>query len=202
MNNYKNASKYVSVIFALISFFLGIYNIFFSDIYHIAIAFAGIFFLALPKLLYKLFKIPKLFKVEILFYTFCFLAYVLGIVCGLYKLTSFYDKFIHTLAGIFFSFIAVVILVFIKKEKFENPDKILISIFSFSFSMAVAAMWEVCEYIINIIFKTDPQNFQTTGLNDTMLDITVCLLGTVIFQAALFIFFKKDKTMCFINKIK
>ena len=194
MADYKKTSKIITILFAVSNILIGIYNIFFSDLYHTSIAFAGVLFLAAPIIFYKLFNISKLFELEIIYYSFSFLAYTLGIVCGLYKITSFYDKLIHTVSGIFFSFIAIVVYSFIKRKIAEKGEYMIVSIFSFSFSMAVASLWEICEYVINLIFKTDPQNFLTTGLNDTMLDIIVCLIGTLIFQISLYLFFKKDKS--------
>jgi hypothetical protein len=48
--------------------------------------------------------------------------------------------------------------------------------------MFLATMWEVYEYASSIIFNIDPQNNLTTGVNDTMQDIIVALIGTILFN--------------------
>ncbi len=129
-----------------------------------------------------LYIIQKIFKVKIndgliFFYIlFIFIAHFLGVTCELYNKIYWFDKFSHFISGILTSFVAIYILVKSKCDK-----KILFNIlFIISFSLAIAAFWEVFEYLASYYFNVDPQKVVMTGVTDTMGDIIVALLGTVL----------------------
>lgn len=122
------------------------------------------------------FKIKN--KYITLYIIFIFLAYFLGSILGLYDKVILYDKVVHTLSGIATSVLAIVIL--------ENDRKSKLSIFTkyiyiISFSMLIAVIWESFEYITDIIFNTDAQKTRLTCINDTMQDMLVALLGSVLY---------------------
>ena len=65
----------------------------------------------------------------------------------------------------------------------------LASLFAFSFSMMVISIWEVIEFTIDSIFKTNMQRWKSktkdkdqrgNGLLDSMWDIIATLIGTTI----------------------
>ena len=84
----------------------------------------------------------------------------------------------HTLSGIATSILALIILQNDKKTKLSVFNRILYII---SFSMLIAVMWESFEYLADIIFKIDAQKTRHTCVNDTMQDMLVALLGSIIF---------------------
>ena len=45
--------------------------------------------------------------------------------------------------------------------------------------MAVAGLWELAEYGINLLTGRDVQHVLDTGVADTMQDMLVCMLGTI-----------------------
>ena len=82
------------------------------------------------------------------------------------------------LSGIFTSILALIILKNDKHTKLSIFNKILYVI---SFSMLVASLWEFFEYSIDFIFKLDTQKVLISGVNDTMQDMLVALVGSIIF---------------------
>ena len=50
--------------------------------------------------------------------------------------------------------------------------------------MAVAGLWEIGEYILSKITLRDMQNVASTGVADSMQDMIVCLLGTLLLLPA------------------
>lgn len=60
----------------------------------------------------------------------------------------------------------------------ENP--VTAFFFVFFGSMAVAGLFELCEFTIAPIMGRDLQLVMDTGVADTMMDMFVCLLGTLV----------------------
>ena len=46
--------------------------------------------------------------------------------------------------------------------------------------MMCASLWEIFEYLSSYYFNVDPQKVQMTGVTDTMGDIIVAFLGSII----------------------
>ncbi len=125
--------------------------------------------------------IEKIFKVHIndgikcCYIVFVFVAHFLGATCELYNKIYWFDKFSHFVSGILTSFGAIYILV---KNK---SNKLLFNIlFIISFSLGIAALWEIFEYLASYYFNMDPQKVILTGVTDTMGDIIVAFLGSIL----------------------
>ena len=43
------------------------------------------------------------------------------------------------------------------------------------------SLWEVSEYFVHAVTGRDVQNVAATGVNDTMQDMIVCLIGTAAY---------------------
>ena len=52
-------------------------------------------------------------------------------------------------------------------------------------SMAVAGVFELCEYVLAPLVGRDLQHVLDTGVSDTMGDMFVCLCGTLVSVALL-----------------
>ena len=53
-------------------------------------------------------------------------------------------------------------------------------LFIISFSLGIAALWEIFEYLASYYFNMDPQKVILTGVTDTMGDIIVAFLGSIL----------------------
>lgn len=129
-----------------------------------------------------LYIIQKLFKIRInevknlIYIIFIFMAHFLGVICEFYNYIYWFDKFVHFLSGIVTAFVAIYLLVKCKKDKNIFFDILVI----ISLTLAVAAFWEIFEYLSSFYFHMDPQKVLTTGVSDTMGDIIVAFLGSVL----------------------
>ena len=129
-----------------------------------------------------LYIIQKLFKIRInevinlIYIIFIFMAHFLGVICELYNYIYWFDKFIHFLSGIVTAFVAIYLLVKFRKDKNMFFDILVI----ISLTLAVAAFWEIFEYLSSFYFHMDPQKVLTTGVSDTMGDIIVAFLGSIL----------------------
>lgn len=130
-------------------------------------------------------KICRIFKMgfsvflEFSFVLFVILAQFFGSILNFYDKIYWYDSFTHFLSGILSALFAFVIL---SKLKVNSKSVLFNIIFMISFTMLVASLWEVFEFISNSIFKTDPQKVLTTGVTDTMKDMICAFFGSLIFS--------------------
>ena len=125
--------------------------------------------------------ISKIFKVKIsdglsfVYIVFIFMAHYLGVIEKFYNQVEFYDKLVHTLSGVLSAYIAYMFL------KNRSNDTLLNIIFIISFTFLCAGMWEIFEFTCNILVGGDAQRVAETGVDDTMLDIIVAFIGSLVF---------------------
>lgn len=152
--------------------------------------------LFIPSIIYKIFKFTPIDSFSVSIIVYIFLAYNLGIIIDLYKTSVWYDKFVHFLAGYYFSIIGLGIFYFLKTNKTISyiADKNLATCFCLTFSMTIAVVWEFMEYSSFLLTDKDPQNHLTTGVHDTMHDLLICMLGSIIALFFIYNFYKTKKT--------
>ena len=125
--------------------------------------------------------IPFILKIKpvmtTIYLVFIFLAMFLGCMLHLYKITTWYDNFTHFLWGYISGYVAIYIL---DKFKLFNHNKLFDIFFIFILSLASSCIWEISEFIIDNLFNMDMQR-KLTGVNDTMKDVIVTLLGNILF---------------------
>lgn len=143
--------------------------------------------------------IRKVFKLKIgdglnfIYILFIFMAHFLGVTCELYNKIYWFDKFAHFLSGVLTAFIAIYLLVSLKNKSKHN---LFFSIlFIITFSLAVAAFWEIFEYLSSYYFHLDPQKVALTGVSDTMGDIIVAFLGSILVSWCYYFEYKEDKDL-------
>lgn len=118
---------------------------------------------------------------------FIFMAHYIGVILYGYNHLIFYDKVTHTLSGVVTAYLAIMIL------KYYNIKNIMFNIlFIICFSWMCAGMWEVFEYVCNIFVGGDAQRVALTGVNDTMLDMIVAFIGSLV-TSIIYYFCKKNK---------
>lgn len=131
--------------------------------------------------IFWLYFLKKCFKLDIsdelnfLWIIFIFLAHYLGVICEFYFKFNFFDKITHTFSGVLSGSVALLAIYKIKSKNFWFNV-----LFILSFTWFCAGMWEVFEYLCNILFGGDAQRVALTGVNDTMLDMIVAFLGSLI----------------------
>ncbi len=119
---------------------------------------------------------------------FIFSAHFIGVILETYNSFAAYDKIVHCLSGVVTAYLA---LQFLKAMKILD-NKWFSVLFIISISLAVAAFWEMFEYTANIFFGGDAQRVALTGVNDTMQDIIVAFLGSIV-VSMIYLFTLRDK---------
>lgn len=179
---------------------LFLYRILHAEIYFAVLALAAPFFLLLPHLIFRVFRKPPVAEMITLWFLYSTLAFTIGMALQGYHILPYYDKLVHTLSGAFFSFLGLLIFILLMPQRtIGKAESRVAAAFSFSFSMMIAAVWEIYEYILSLFTTLDPQNVLTTGVHDTMQDILVCLIGAVLFFLPEYFYFRKGRKDLFMR---
>ena len=171
--------KIVQIIYILTGLGLTIWGCTRRDSYVILVSAGTLILVPGMMLLRKLLHLKGGWQMETAVYLFSFLGWTLGGAAGVYGLLPGFDKIVHCLSGVFVSMLALAGYRMLagKREK----DTALSCLFVFFASMAVAGMFELCEFALAPVMHRDLQHVLDTGVMDTMMDMLVCLIGTVVF---------------------
>jgi len=133
----------------------------------------------LPNILKKRWNILYPSEIWIVTLLFVMAALIFGEIFNFYYKFEAWDTVLHTLSGFVIAMVAFIIV----KQLNEEVDirvtlsPFFVALFAVSFSMAVAVVWEIFEYAMDIWFGT---NMQKSGLVDTMEDLIVATIGALI----------------------
>ena len=108
---------------------------------------------------------------------FIYATLFLGEVANFYERFWWWDIALHAGSAVGFGLIGVVVLVFIFGKRKSRTSPWTIALFAFCFAMAVGAVWEIFEFLVDYFFNT---NMQKSGLTDTMGDLMVDACGGLV----------------------
>lgn len=179
--------KKINIVLIIISIIVSLYYVFTKDDSLVLVLKDLSIILTINgiNILNKIFKLNINEKTNLIYILFIIVAHLLGVICEWYNMIYWFDKFAHFSSGILTSFAAIYILN--KTEK--NNNTFFSIIFIIAFSMLVASFWEIFEYTSSCLFDVDPQKVVQTGVSDTMGDIIVAFLASILIS----IFYKFNK---------
>ena len=141
------------------------------------LAFATPFIILAPKILELLFRC----KIDLPVYLFG-LFYAIGPMLGqcynLYYTVSWWDKMLHISGGVMFAFLGLFLF-----EKYVGKDKkkmVMTAVFALCFSIAIAVLWEFCEFGADTFLGMDMQDDMViTHINSYLLNEGVGIAGSI-----------------------
>lgn len=133
-----------------------------------------------PYILQKIFKIKISDGLSFMYIIFIFMAHYFGVIEKFYNNFYYYDKIVHTLSGALTAYVAYLIL----KNK-QIKDTMFNITFIIAFTFMIAGLWEIFEFTCNALFGGDAQRVLETGVDDTMWDIIVAFIGSIIFTVVI-----------------
>ena len=151
-----------------------------------------------PYLLDKIFHYRMKEGTQLVYYLFILISLALGSILGLYHTISWFDLLAHFLTGVVSSVAALIILEQVGLLKKERVG--FIFFFMLLLGLSVSSCWEFFEFFSDKIFHGDTQCTKLTGVNDTMEDMLIAFLGSILFSGYLVIKMKRDEA--YIRKIK
>lgn len=138
-----------------------------------------------PWLIKKVLKYEMSETLKFIYFLFVFIALILGSIYNLYRTISWFDLLAHFLSGIVTCVLALIIL-----KKFDLLKKdlpIFHIVFIIAFSLMIASFWEFFEFLSDKVLKGDTQWVLLTGVDDTMTDMLIAFLSSVIFSVFYYI---------------
>lgn len=144
-----------------------------------------------PWLIKKVVKYEMSETLKFIYFLFVFIALILGSIYNLYRTISWFDLLAHFLSGIVTCVLALIIL-----KKFDLLKKdlpIFHIVFIIAFSLMIASFWEFFEFLSDKVLKGDTQWVLLTGVDDTMTDMLIAFLSSVIFSVFYYIGSKTNK---------
>ena len=170
------------ILYALFSAWLVISGAVRGDMYRLGMGIGTYFLSPLFWAIYKIFRWKPGYQLEFCVYVFTFLAYPLGGTAEFYQKIQGFDKVAHTLSGVFVAMLALTLFLYLERKRPLREHSVPTAVlFVFFASMAVAGLFELCEWAAAAITGRDLQHVLGTGVNDTMQDMLVCLIGTLLF---------------------
>jgi putative membrane protein len=133
-------------------------------------------------------RLPIIF--DIIYLSFLFTSTYLGSAHKFYERFGWWDMAIHTSAGLIFVPLGFYIVSLLNLKKIINTTSSLIfeAYTAFNLSISVTCLWELFEYLSDVLFKT---NLMGYDILDTMSDILLGTLGTIL--ASIYFYYKRKK---------
>lgn len=125
---------------------------------------------------------------------FLYATLFLGEVGDFYERFWWWDVVLHTGSAIGFGLIGAVVLILLFRQGKVKASPVLVSVFVFSFAVAVGAVWEMFEFGMDQFFDL---SMQKSGLRDTMTDLIVDSIGGLLAAGASYSYLTKAKYPAF-----
>jgi len=157
----------------------------------------GVFFSAitliltlLPHALEYKYKIDFPVEFEFLAVLFIYASVFLGEVGGFYARFWWWDSVLHIGSGVTLGFVGFLILYALYSAGKLDARPSLVVFFAFTFALALGALWEVFEFIMDQTLGT---SMQKNGLRDTMWDLIVDAGGALFTSLVGYFYLSKWK---------
>lgn len=137
----------------------------------------------LPFIIQWIFKTRLSPCLILLYVIFLTLSGFMGSCLFLYHYIPKTDKIMHFSWGYLSGFIGLYLLC--RTKEIDSLKKITVVIIIFGISMATASIWEIIEYLSDILLGQHAQGKAVNGIipiTDTMLDMLVHFIGSIIFS--------------------
>ena len=168
--------------------------------------------LCTPFFIKKIFKVTFSPVVSIVFYLYMFVAAFLGVELHFYSKIAVWDILVHFLMGMLLSVLSIYILnVTVYKKDIGRHNLAFTAIFMISFAVTAGVLWEMGEFLVDMIFNSGFQRYVTYGgtlligqaaLIDTMVDLVIDFAGALVGIGFVLIALKIDKNFLKTFRVK
>lgn len=161
--------------------------------FNLFLGFTGLLILvfsSLPAIIERTFRITLPVEVDLLLTIFIFAHFVLGEFANYYNRIWWWDLLLHASSGILIGMVGFVIIYFFLFTSRVTANPALVSLFSVTFSVAAATLWEIFEFLMDQLFGF---NMQKSGFNDTMTDLIVAFLGACVVGIGVYRYLTNDE---------
>lgn len=185
-------------------------TLFFCTIQYVAI----LLILTFPIVLRKRFMIHIPLMITVMCAIFGFVAMVMGDGLNFYSKYSWWDSVLHLFSGSVLAFVGlwIISIIFEKSPQVVLGNRFFLAFYVLLFSLSCGVIWEICEYTYDAFLGTNTQQFMATttasipspediplcgheALGDTMKDLILDLVGSLLVSIYVFFQHKKMITM-------
>ncbi|MBW2988421.1 hypothetical protein DRJ48_03565 [Candidatus Woesearchaeota archaeon] len=167
----------------------------------------SLFFIALLALIVSLLPVfiernGKIFlpiEFELVITGFVFASLFLGEGFRYYDKFWWWDLMLHAASGLILGFVGFLIVYTFLRGGKVKMSPVLVAIFSFSFALALGALWEIFEFTLDSAFNF---NAQHNSLVDTMWDLIVDAFGGLAASIIGYYYVKGGDTLLFNRLVK
>ena len=144
----------------------------------------------------KIFKIKFSKAMTSVYYLFLFVSLFLGGFINLGYTSIALNVFVQVCCAFLVGLLSLVFInnLFVKKQKAISPC--FVALFVFCFSLAFCVCWESIEYICDVIFNVNIQNYANAvgqgALFDTMIDLCSDIFGAMVCAVVAYFGIKKS----------
>lgn len=123
-----------------------------------------------------------------------------------YEMFWWWDDMLHTLSGVIIGFLGFLMVYLFNAKYHMTISPLFVAVFAFGFAMIVAVGWEIFEFSMDALFGTPMQrwnlpkdamligkDYQGVAVRDTMSDLIVCSLGSLVASVVSYFAFKHKK---------
>ncbi len=142
-----------------------------------------------PRVLASSIQLRLPLQFEAIIAAFLYMSIFLCEVGDYYDRFWWWDVLLHAGSAFAFGFAGFLILFLLQSRKKLNASPFLVSVFAFSFGLAIGAIWEMFEYFMDSVFGT---NMLKSGLRDTMWDLIVDTIGAGVASFIGYVYLKYD----------
>lgn len=171
----------------------------------------GLIVIFLPSILERRFLIRLPNYMYVLYFVFLYCSIVLGEVRQFYYLIPNWDLYLHALSGGMLGALGfTVVTLFNDSENVSlNLSPKFIGLFSFCFALSAGALWEIYEYLGDLLLHMNMQKFRTEAgvmfvgqeaLRDTMEDLMIDAASALVIVLIGVATIKRDRLRAKVNR--
>lgn len=177
MQTTEKSYRVVFGVFILVMTLLAVYAVISAQWTDLFVIIQAVVIGSLPYFLEKKLSIHTPYVLRTGFLLFMFSTLILGEIADLYNTFWWWDIILHTVSSAGITVIGFILVSIIYRDGDLKSSPWLTSFLVFSFAMALAVLWEVYEFVIDLFFETDTP--MQLGNTDTMTDLIVAILGSL-----------------------
>lgn len=151
----------------------------------------------IPSFIEKNYKINLPTEFELLVVIFISFSLFLGEIKNFYVKFWWWDLFLHSMSAMILGFIGFLIVYILYTEKKIRTTPRFVAMFSFCFAVAIGALWEIVEFILD---GTIGWNMQKSGLVDTMWDLMVDSISALVISVSGYFYLKRKNKAAFFER--
>lgn len=167
-----------------------------GDVENIFLTLTVIGLIMLPPIILRKNRIRIPPEFQLIAAAFVFLTLFLGSAADLYYEFWWWDMVLHLGSGFLLGVVGWIFLfILIQSDRLpRGTPPSLIWVFSVTFAMTVAVLWEIFEYIVDVIWPHINMMSQETGVHDTMHDLITDFIGAIVVACMGYIYHRTGKT--------